>query len=103
MFSNPFTEDKKDEKEVVKYLNKTRDIARNCLATEQFKTYREEYENVEGKLVVVLLKVTAKYNSGGMTLNEYGAKMLVYMTELKSVRSLLAAIDGDAKKGGNDE
>jgi hypothetical protein len=99
MFNEWFDKDVKIKKETSTQVKLTGDIARSCLSHDAFKTYREQYAKAELKVTDTLLAITEQYKSGHMELQEYGAKVLVYMTELKAIRSLLYVVEKDSKKG----
>ena len=75
------------------------DKARACLATEQFKSYRDQYESSEQKMIQSMIKTTDLFLSAEFSLEIYGSKMLVYMTRIKDLKMLLDVVVVNSKKG----
>lgn len=88
----------KTEKQVDKQLNAAAAAANACLSTDSFSYYRKQYEKAESKMLEAMMMMTESYYSGNIQLEAYGAKMLVYMTRLKDLRSLLDKVTRDARK-----
>ena len=87
------------ERKANEAIDLTGDMARNCLATDQFKVYRDNYEKAEKKIVLAMLKCTQCYLANQFDFQSYGNQMLVYMTRMKDLRSLLDIVEADARKG----
>jgi hypothetical protein len=101
MISNMFKapdarEEQKIREDAAESIRLTVDIAKQCLAMEQFKSYRTQYESAEQKMVAEMLMVTVTFNAGRMDLMQYGAKMLVCMTKLRDLRLLLDTVNSNA-------
>lgn len=98
-FDEMFKAEEKPDQQIDEQISLVGDIARVCLAMEEFKSYRKQYEAAEQKMVQTMLMLTESFNAGRVDLTTYGAKMLVYMTRVKDLRMLLDAVLVDSKKG----
>jgi hypothetical protein len=101
--ADPFYQFEEKNKETVEKINLVSDIAKQCLGLEVFQTYKKSYIDAEAKMIETLLSLTVVYQKGGMDLTNYGSRMLAYMIELKTLRSLLTRVERDAKKGADNE
>ena len=87
-----------------KSLDLTGDIARTCLATETFKTYRRDYEETEAHLVDTMILYTKNFvESDKGDLTKYALTMVRLMTRLQDLRYLVKRVESDAKKGIDNE
>lgn len=90
----------KAEKESELVYTVAGDRARTCLATEDFKSYRDDYRRAEQKILDYLVKYNVFFhkNTSG-NINSYAMVVSRYLTKLESLRSLLDVITKDAQKG----
>ena len=79
------------------------DLARHCLAMEDFQKYKRQYELAQEKMISAMEMCTKSYMSGDFDITTYGAKMLVFMTRIKDLRMLLDTVTYNAKKGKKNE
>lgn len=77
----------------------TGDIARACLATKEFKQYRDQYEKMEQKVIDEMIIEAANFCVSCDSTEKFGAKCLVKLTRLRDLRSLVTKVEADSKKG----
>jgi hypothetical protein len=75
------------------------DRARACLATKEFKHYRDQYASLESKVIDELITEAANFCVSNDSTEKFGAKCLVKLTRLRDLRSLVSKVEVDAKKG----
>lgn len=92
-----------DDKEFGRPLRKevklTGDIARACLDTKEFQTYRKQYEKLEEGVIDELIREAANFCVSGDSIEKFGGKCLVKLTRLRDLRSLITKIKNDSTKG----
>ena len=76
----------------------TGDLGRACLATKEFKSYRAQYQAMEGKVIDELIIEAANFCVSNDSIEKFGAKCLVKLTRLRDLRSLVSKVETDAKK-----
>ncbi len=88
--------------ETSEQIKLTGDIARACLATKEFKQYREQYAQIEAKVIGEMIIDAANFPVGNDSTEKFGAKCLVKLTRLRDLRSLMTKVQTDAQKGKDD-
>ena len=81
----------------------TGDCARACLNTKEFKQYREQYAQMEAKVIREMIIDAANFPVGNDSTEKFGAKCLVKLTRLRDLRSLMTKVLTDAQKGKDDK
>lgn len=77
----------------------TGDCARACLSTKEFKQYREQYAQMEAKVIGEMIIEAANFCTSGDSTEKFGAKCLVKLTRLRDLRSLITKVLTDSQKG----
>lgn len=77
----------------------TGDMARACLNTREFKQYREQYAQMEAKVISEMITDAANFSVSNDSTEKFGAKCLVKLTRLRDLRSLMTKVLTDAQKG----
>lgn len=77
----------------------TGDMARACLNTKEFKQYREQYAQMEAKVIGEMIIEAANFPVGNDSTEKFGARCLVKLTRLRDLRSLMTKVLADAQKG----
>lgn len=80
-------------------LNLAAEIARRCLTSEDFKSYRESYLKAEDKMVEAMIIYTQGFvqgNKGDVT--NYAFTMMRFITRLQEIRSLLRDVETTAER-----
>lgn len=81
------------------HIKLTADCAKACLATKEFKQYREQYAQMEAKVIGEMIIDAANFPVGNDSTEKFGAKCLVKLTRLRDLRSLMTKVLTDAQKG----
>lgn len=86
------------EKDVEQRFSIVGDKARVCLGSEPFKHYREQYEELEAKVIDELILDAGAFPGSNDSTEKFGAKCLVKLTRLRDLRSLMRKVTTDAQK-----
>ena len=84
-------------------LKLTGDIARKCLSMPEFKQYREQYAQMEAKVIGEMIMDAANFPVSNDSTEKFGAKCLVKLTRLRDLRSLMTKVLTDAQKGKEEK
>lgn len=91
---NTVTDRERIQKEARQASDEAIGAAQDCLNTEQFKHYRDQYEQMERKLFEELIWIDCnEYDP-----IKYGFKVKDVISKLRHVGSLLRGVYGDAGK-----
>lgn len=94
---------KVSQQEAVDKIKRTAEAAQACLGSEQFATYKRDYEKAETQIVDVMIRYTKSFFSEDKgDISKYGAMMSRYITKLDDMRMLLRQVGNDAKRKGKD-
>ena len=85
------------------YVKLTGDMARACLNTKEFKQYREQYAEMEAKVINEMIIDAANFPVSNDSTEKFGAKCLVKLTRLRDLRSLMTKVLTDAQKGKEEK
>lgn len=75
------------------------DCARACLHTKEFKQYREQYAQMESKVIGEMILDAANFPVSNDSTEKFGARCLVKLTRIRDLRSLMTKVLTDAQKG----
>lgn len=98
-FSKMFAKPEKEVDEQERSLDRVVSRAKICLNNKDFEEYRKEFVKAEAKMIDSMISFTNIFMgqaSGDMSF--YGAKIARMITKLSDLRSLVDAVENDARK-----
>lgn len=102
MFSSAFKEAQEilnDHSKLEAELNDLAANARACISSEEFRRYKKQYEEVEKKMLAIMIYDTNQATAAGMTMEQYGAVMFRNINKLMVLKSIIDVVEKDAKRG----
>jgi hypothetical protein len=89
----------KEVSEALKSLDLTADKARICLETDDFKHFKQMYEQTERATIEAMIAFTKSFVEGQGDISRYAMVMSRLATKLETVRHLVRTIETSAKRG----
>lgn len=86
-------------KEAEKAIDVSGDIARNCLANEDFKLFKDSYARAEVITIDAIIGYTKNFvESENVDLQKYALTIIRLTTKLENLRYLIRTVENTAKK-----
>lgn len=84
-------------------INLTAEMAKRCLSMPEFKSYKDQFDNMERKIIDEMVQDAAVFISANDDVGKFGTKCLVRLTRIRDLRALLSKVQSDARKSDEKE